>query len=107
MIGADRNNSDGFMPSQEEIDNNVAAIKDALYEEMVCYSSSNAEANYCSIIDPAPGQYWIATANLGGIRGENYRETMHYAVIGEDKTQVILILLVLRHMTVMAIIRWK
>lgn len=84
MVGADRNNSDGFMPTQEEIDNNVAAIKDALYEEMVCYSSSNAEANYCSIIDPAPGQYWIATANLGGIRGENYRATMHYAVIGED-----------------------
>ena len=84
MIGADRDNSDGFMPSQEEIDNNITSIRDALYEEMVCYSSSNSEENYCSIIDPAPGQYWIVTANLGGLRGENYRATMHYAVIGED-----------------------
>ena len=84
MIGADRNNSGGFMPSQEEIDNNVAVIRNALYEEMVCYSSSNSEANYCSIIDPVPGQYWIATANVGGLRGENYRAKMHYAIIAED-----------------------
>ncbi|MGS0498602.1 S8 family serine peptidase [Pseudoalteromonas mariniglutinosa] len=84
MIGADRNNSGGFIPSQEEIDSNPGAIKNALYDEMVCYSSSNSEANYCNIIDPVPGKYWVVTTNLGGLRGENYKATMHYALVMDD-----------------------
>lgn len=84
IIGHDRDLSGGFMPSQDVIDSYSAAVKDALYDEMVCYSSSASEANYCSIVDPVPGTYWIATANVGVDSKQMYESTTHYAVVMSD-----------------------
>ncbi|BDF96225.1 S8 family serine peptidase [Pseudoalteromonas sp. KAN5] len=85
MVGFDANENGSFMISDEEINEYAGALKDALYEEMVCYSSSMAELNYCNIVDPAPGKYWIATAMINA-PSSDYEVTTHYAIVtDEDK----------------------
>lgn len=84
VVGFDADNSGSFMVSDEEIADDPNAVIKALNEEMVCYSSSNVEDNFCSIIDPTPGQYWFATAALGGLRDVSYKTQTHYAVITDQ-----------------------
>ncbi len=84
IVGYDHNESGSFMVSDEEIAADPQALIKALREEMVCYSSSSVEDNYCNIIDPEPGQYWFATAAMAGLRDEQYETVTHYAVVGEQ-----------------------
>ncbi|WP_105214632.1 S8 family serine peptidase [Pseudoalteromonas sp. T1lg22] len=84
LLGFDANNSGSFMVSDDEIAEDPQALIKALNAEMICYSSSSVEDNYCNIIDPEPGQYWFATAALAAPRDYEYRTKTHYAVIGNE-----------------------
>ncbi|MFY8273498.1 S8 family serine peptidase [Pseudoalteromonas sp. SSDWG2] len=84
ILGYDADESGSFMVTDEEIAEDPQALIKALNAEMVCYSSSSVEDNFCNIIDPEPGQYWFATAALGAPRDVTYDTVTHYAVISDD-----------------------
>ncbi|KTG19042.1 peptidase S8 [Pseudoalteromonas sp. XI10] len=86
VVGYDANESGSFMVSDEEIAEDSTALIKALNEEMICYSSSSVEDNYCNIIDPKPGKYWFATAALAGLRDVGYQTVTHYAIVKEQNT---------------------
>ncbi|MGL6122743.1 MAG: GlyGly-CTERM sorting domain-containing protein, partial [Shewanella sp.] len=76
MVGLDGNGNNGFFTESE---NDPFVIKDEYFEELVCISTSQAEHNYCSIENPRPGNYWIATAMAYGEGKVN--ATTGYAII--------------------------
>ncbi|RUO72369.1 peptidase S8 [Pseudidiomarina sediminum] len=78
IMGRDANGNQGFIPSAEA---DASAIKAEYDSELVCMSTSQSEHNYCSLENPAPGQYWVATAMA---YGEGAVEvTTGYAVLHE------------------------
>ncbi|GAA5192579.1 S8 family serine peptidase [Ferrimonas gelatinilytica] len=64
IMGLDINENNGFIPSEEATD--TYAIGNEYRAELVCLSTSQAERNICSIEDPTPGNYWVATAMAYG-----------------------------------------
>ncbi len=84
VVGYDKDESGSFMVSDKEIAEDPNALIKSLNAEMVCYSSSNVEDNYCNIVDPTPGKYWLATAAMAGLRDVKYQTETHYAIVGEN-----------------------
>ncbi|WP_239002071.1 Ig-like domain-containing protein [Shewanella litorisediminis] len=82
-IGRDANGNDSFIPSEEEMAENTSALTSEFHAELECQSSSSAAMNYCDLVDPVPGTYWIALTNVG--RGEQkYNVTTAVALVGND-----------------------
>ncbi|MGL4449502.1 MAG: S8 family serine peptidase [Shewanella sp.] len=79
MVGLDGNGNNSFMSPGED---DSFVIKDEYDQELVCISSSQAEHNYCSIENPRPGNYWVATTMPYGEGKIN--ATTGYAIIGAD-----------------------
>ncbi|QYJ89346.1 S8 family serine peptidase [Shewanella halotolerans] len=79
IVGLDENDNGTFVPDSEA---DSSAIKAEYSAETVCLSTSQAEHNYCSLENPAPGTYWVATAMAYG-QGEVDVDT-GYAIIMED-----------------------
>lgn len=79
MVGLDKNDNQGFKPV-DSLDS--YEMKQEYDQELVCLSTSQAENNYCSIENPQPGNYWVATAMAYGYG--LVTTTTGYAVITED-----------------------
>ncbi len=82
-LGLDANNNGTFIPSQEEQDENQQALQMEYFSELVCQSSSESIHNYCNIIDPTPGTYWLAVTNIGG-NNKRHEVTTGYAMLAEQ-----------------------
>lgn len=83
ILGRDANGNNGFIPSQEEMEQDDRALKAEYDAELVCFSSSQAEHNLCSLENPAPGTYWFATAMAYG-KGEVEAVTGHAVIMADD-----------------------
>ncbi|MFV7768925.1 S8 family serine peptidase [Shewanella marisflavi] len=79
ILGLDENDNGTFVPDSEA---DSSAIRAEYADELICLSTSQAEHNYCSIENPAPGTYWVATA-MAYSQGEVSVDT-GYAIIMED-----------------------
>lgn len=78
MVGQDLNGNQSFLPAADAATSDIKAEYD---DELVCMSSSQSEHNYCSLENPAPGQYWIATAMAYG--EGSVEVTTGYAILHE------------------------
>jgi len=65
IVGRDSNGNGTFVPSEAEMAENPSALQDEYRSEVLCVSSSSAESNYCSLMDPKAGTYWMATVYVG------------------------------------------
>lgn len=82
-LGLDANGNDGFIPSQEELDADPYSLGNEYRREMVCQSSSTSVQNFCDIVDPTPGTYWVALTNVGNT-DKIYKSTLGIAMLSND-----------------------
>lgn len=82
-VGRDANGNDSFIPSEEELAANRNALTNEFHAELECQSSSNAVMNYCDLVDPVPGTYWIALTNVGSGK-QMYKVNTAVALVGND-----------------------
>lgn len=97
MVGRDYNGNGSFIPTDEQRQEAIdtygyegASWHTQLNKESICTSLSKAEENFCSIIDPIPGTYWIATPSYDERRrgeGVMVKSTVRYAIIGADSSE--------------------
>jgi hypothetical protein len=83
-IGVDKNANGSFVISDEESAETGETIFTEYLSETICYSSSESETNYCNIVNPEPGEYWVATATLAGTRGELFDVVTSYALVSDS-----------------------
>ncbi|TKB47138.1 S8 family serine peptidase [Thalassotalea mangrovi] len=81
-VGIDKNANGSFIPTEEQAAEGIQ-MRDEYRDEIVCLSSSQAENNYCNLIDPMPGTYWIATMAIGQT-GEPVTVDTGVALIGDN-----------------------
>ncbi|QSX41262.1 S8 family serine peptidase [Shewanella cyperi] len=82
-IGLDANGNGNFIPSQEELDADYSALTNEYWSELVCQSSSKSVQNFCDIVDPTPGTYWVGVVNVGWGE-ERYKTTTAVAMLSDD-----------------------
>lgn len=83
-IGKDKNGNGTFIPSKDEMAEDYAALNREYQREVSCLSSSKSELNYCNIINPEPGEYWIATAAVNGEYDAKLSVTTAYAMVKDN-----------------------
>ncbi|QSX30484.1 S8 family serine peptidase [Shewanella cyperi] len=84
-MGLDANGNGNFMPTQEELDADRYALSNEYFGEMVCQSSATSVQNFCDIIDPTPGTYWVALVNVG-YGEQKYKVTTGVALLSNDSS---------------------
>ncbi|WNC67129.1 S8 family serine peptidase [Thalassotalea nanhaiensis] len=84
-VGFDENGDGTFIPTEEEAAEDYYALRNNYFDEIVCQSSSDTEANFCTLINPKPGKYWYAIAALSNLnRGKDVAMNGGYAIIAND-----------------------
>ncbi|MGZ9897468.1 S8 family serine peptidase [Shewanella gaetbuli] len=82
-MGLDTNGNGTFLATEAEKEEDPYADQSEYFGEMVCQSSSESVNNYCNIVDPTPGTYWVAVTNVGYSQ-KRHNITMGYALLSEQ-----------------------
>ncbi|QDP02338.1 S8 family serine peptidase [Thalassotalea sp. PS06] len=82
-VGFDANGNASFIPTEEQAAEG-SDFREEYHSEILCLSSSEVETNFCSLSNPQPGTYWIATIATGGATGTEMQVETGIAMIGED-----------------------
>ncbi|TLU67205.1 peptidase S8 [Thalassotalea litorea] len=81
-LGYDNNDNQSFVPTEEQMAEG-ADMRMEYHDEIICLSSSEAETNYCNLVNPKPGTYWVATIAATGPWGEEIAVETGIAMLSE------------------------